>query len=411
MNDLKHAFRQLVRRPGLSLVAIATLAIGIGATTAMFSLFDRVLVQPLPVPEPERLVNLSAPGPIRPGGVRSGEAVRDHRATFSYPMFRDLEARQTVLTGLAAHRDFEANLSDGTRTERRRGMLVSGSYFSVLGVEPAVGRLLAPRDEPAVGESAVAVLSYDYWQSRFGGDANVIGRTLTVNGHELSIIGVAPKAFTGTMPGWRPDVFVPITLRWLMQPTAPRDAEVRNSYWQFLLGRLRPGIDIELASAALDGLYRGLVAELEAPLLTRFDDDMRAQFVDQPLVLEPGARGQSYLPGVAADPLKLLLGLTALVLLIVCVNVANLLLARGVSRAGEMAVRVSMGASRVRLIRQLVLESGVLAAVGGLVSLPVAAVTLRWVTGMLPDGLAAGLAVQLDGRALLFAAGISLGAV
>lgn len=411
MNDLKHAFRQLVRRPGLSLVAIATLAIGIGATTAMFSLFDRVLVQPLPVPEPERLVNLSAPGPIRPGGVRSGEAVRDHRATFSYPMFRDLEARQTVLTGLAAHRDFEANLSDGTRTERRRGMLVSGSYFSVLGVEPAVGRLLAPRDEPAVGESAVAVLSYDYWQSRFGGDANVIGRTLTVNGHELSIIGVAPKAFTGTMPGWRPDVFVPITLRWLMQPTAPRDAEVRNSYWLFLLGRLRPGIDIEQASAALDGLYRGLVAELEAPLLTRFDDDMRAQFVDQPLVLEPGARGQSYLPGVAADPLKLLLGLTALVLLIVCVNVANLLLARGVSRAGEMAVRVSMGASRVRLIRQLVLESGVLAAVGGLVSLPVAAVTLRWVTGMLPDGLAAGLAVQLDGRALLFAAGISLGAV
>jgi predicted permease len=387
---------------------ILMLAIGIGATTAMFSLFHQVLVQPLPVTEPERLVNFSAPGPIRPGGVRSGDAVGDWRATFSYPMFRDLEARQTVLTGLAAHRDFEANLTYGTQTQASRGLLVSGSYFGVLNLKPALGRLIGPRDEPAVGESAAAVLSYDYWQRQFGGDPSVIDRTLIVNGRELTVIGVAPDGFDGTMLGWRPDVFVPLTLRWLMQPAAPRDADVRGSYWLFLFGRLSPDVTIEQASSSLNGLYRGINAELEAPLLTAMSDEQKAQFIDQPLVLEPGARGQSYIPRAAVEPLTLLLGLTALVLLIVCVNVANLLLARGASRAGEMAIRASVGASRGRLMAQLVTESAVLAALGGFASLPVAAVTLALVTSLLPDPLAAGLAVELDASAMLFAAGASL---
>ena len=411
VDQLKHALRQLSLRPGLSFMVIAMLALGIGATTAMYSMFHQVLLQPLPVPEPEQLVNFSAPGPIRPGGIRSGDAVGDWRATFGYPMFRDLEARQSVLTGLAGHRDFEANLTYGARTQASRGLLVSGSYFGVLNLEPALGRLIGPQDEPAVGESAVAALSYDYWQSQFGGDPSVIDRTLTVNGRELTVIGVAPDGFTGTMLGWRPDVFVPLTLRWLMQPTAPRDAEVRNSYWLFLFGRLKSGVTIEQASAALNGLYRGINAEIEVPLLTLMPDEQKAQFIDQPLVLEPGARGQSYIPSAAADPLTLLLGVTALVLLIVCVNVANLLLARGASRAGEMAIRASVGASRGRLMAQLVTESAVLAALGGLASLPVAAVTLTLITSMLPDQLAAGLAVDLNAAAILFAAGVSLATV
>jgi putative ABC transport system permease protein len=411
MTHLKHALRQLVLRPGLSAMVIVMLALGLGATTAMFSLFHQVLMQPVPVPEPERLVNLSAPGPIRPGGVRSGDAVRDFRATFSYPMFHDLEARQSVLTGLAGHRDFEANLTYGDRTEVRHGLLVSGSYFGVLNLEPALGRLIGPRDEPAVGESAVAVLGYDYWQRQFGGDPSVIDRTLTVNGRELTVIGVAPDGFMGTMLGWRPDVFVPLTLRWVMQPTAPRDAEVRNSYWLFLFGRLGPGVTIEQASAALNGLYRGINAELEVPLLTAMPDEQKTQFINQPLVLESGARGQSYVPGVASDPLTLLLGVTALVLLIVCVNIANLLLARGASRAGEMAIRASVGASRGRLMIQLVAESAVLAVAGGLASVPVAAVTLTLVTSMLPEQIATGLAIELDVTAMVFAAGASLATV
>src|SRR5260221_6108737 len=197
MNQLRYALRQLRLRPGLSLTVIAMLALGIGATTAMFSLLQRVLLQPLPVSVPEQLVNLGARGANWGHRSMCGQPGKCE-STFSYPVFCDLEAQQTVFTGIAAHKTFAANLAYDHRASTGNGALVSGSYFDVLGLKPALGRLIGRQDEPKVGEGAVVVLGYDYWRSYFGSDPNVIDRTLTVNGQVLTIIGVAPEKVAGT---------------------------------------------------------------------------------------------------------------------------------------------------------------------------------------------------------------------
>jgi predicted permease len=407
MNQLKHALGQLRLRPGLSAVVILMLALGIGATTAMFSLYHQVLLRQLPVPEPNRLVNLAARGP-KPGGGFADLAFGDFGASFSYPMFRDLEREQTGFTGIAAEADFIANLSAGNRPVAGRGRLVSGGYFRVLSLRPAIGRLIGPEDEPRLGESAVAVLSNDYWQSQFGGDPKVIGETLMVNGHALEIIGVAPAGFTGTNLGTRPQIFVPATLQASMQRVSTANAEDRQSYWLYLFARLAPGVTLERATSQLNGIYSGILNDVEAPMLSgqQLPQGTLEQFRARKIEFSPGARGRSNLPATAARPLTLLLGVTVLVLLIVCVNIANLLLARGAARTGEMAIRASLGASRGRLVRQLLAESFVLIAIGGLASLAVAALVARLITTLLPGGL--GLERGLSATAMLFAAGASL---
>ena len=407
MNHLKHALRQLRLRPGLSVVVILMLALGIGATTAMFSLYHKVLLRQLPVPEAERLVNLAAPGP-KPGGGFADLAFGDFAASFSYPMFRDLERSQTGFTGIAAEADFIANLSAGNRPVSGRGRLVSGSYFRVLSLQPAIGRLIGSEDEPRMGESAVAVLSHDYWQSEFGGDPKVVGQTLMVNGHALEIVGVAPAGFTGTNLGTRPQIFVPLTIQPLMQRVSSANAENRQNYWLYLFGRLAPGITLERATAQLNGIYSGILNEVEAPMLSglQLPQGTLEQFRERKIEFSSGARGRSRLPATAARPLTLLLGVTVLVLLIVCVNIANLLLARGAARAGEMAIRASLGASRGWLLRQLLAESFVLIAIGGVASLAVAAFVVRLIAALLPGGL--GLEPGLSSTAMVFAAGASL---
>src|SRR5471030_626208 len=195
MMNLKFALRMLFKTPFVTTVAIISLAFGIGANAAIFSLFDQVLLRPLPVQQPGQLVNLSAPGP-NPGPKTCGQA-GDCHDVFSYQMFRDLERDQSVFTGIAAHRDFGANLSYKGRTLSSRGMLVSGSYFPLLGLTPALGRLLGPGDDPSVGESHVAILSYDFWHTNFADDPNVLNTLLTVNGQTLTIVGVAPRGFNG----------------------------------------------------------------------------------------------------------------------------------------------------------------------------------------------------------------------
>jgi predicted permease len=408
MNELKHAFRQLILRPGLSATVIVMLALGIGATTAIFSLFYQVLMQPLPVADPGQLVKLTVPGkPV--GGGRTGIAVADWDAAFSYPMFRDLEARQQPFTGLAAHYDFFANIGSGERATFERGVLVSGRYFEVLGVRPAVGRFIGPQDEPNVGESAVAVLSYDYWQRQFGGDPGIVNQTVPVNGHALTIVGVAPEGFQGAMLGWNPQVYVPLTLRWLMQPEEERGDENRFSYWVYILARLKPGVSLEQASAAMNVLFAGITREIEQPLLPNdITADQRARFGDRKMVLAPGERGHSNAASQSATSLTLLLGITALLLLIVCVNIANLLLARGSARAGELAIRTSVGASRGRLVAQLIGEAALLGFLGALASAPVAVATLRLVTS---NALTNSIPVSLSLPALGFAAAATLATV
>lgn len=410
---LKLAVRQLAVRPGLSFVVIVLLALGIGATTAMFSLYYQILDRPLPVPEPERLVNLAAPGPGKIGGTYRDLGIGNGEAQFSYPMFRDLEARQTGFTGLAGHSDFVANLSYHEQPSYSRGgALVSGQYFQVLNLQPALGRLIVPEDEPQVGESAVVVLSYDYWQRRFAGDPTVLGELLTVNGQQLEIIGVAPEGFTGTTLGVSMDVFVPLSLRWLMVPTLGQYNPNRFNYWVYIFGRLAAGVTLEQADSQLNSLYSGILNDVEAPMLVAGQAPPGAieQFRQRRITFSPGRLGWGPLRERAAGPLGLLLGVTALVLLIVCVNIANLLLARGASRTGEIAIRASLGASRGMLVRHLLAESFVLIAIGGALSLLVAALIVKLIAGFLPSNVTIGLAA-LSPTAMLFAAGVSLATV
>ena len=398
---LRHALRQLGRRAGLSALMIVMLALALGATTAMYSIYYEALVRPLPVVEPERLVNLGAPGP-KLGSTSCGWA-GDCQHVFSYPMFRDLEARQTGFAGIAGHSEFEASLAFRGTAIPAGGMLVSGGYFGVLGVQPALGRLLTPADEPRVGEAAVVVLSYGYWRDELGADPDVLGQTLAVNGQPLTIVGVAPAGFFGTVWGRRPRVFVPLSMRWLMEPTLPRNDETRTAYWIYAFARLRPGETLTTANASINTLYSGILNEVEAPLNAGLPPIALEQFRRRTITLEPGALGQSDLRAVPTQ-LTLLLGATALVLLIACANIANLLLARGVARASEMALRASLGASRGRLIAQLLLESLAVAAAGALASVPVALLTLRGVLALSPDWVVDNVTIGVGRASLLFAA-------
>jgi predicted permease len=413
MSHIKHAFRQLILRPGLSVTVIVMLALGIGATTAMFSFYHQILVRPLPIPEPERLVNLAAPGPGKVGGTYGDLGIGDREAQFSYPMFRDLEAQHPGFSGIAAHTDFVANLSYREQPSYSRGgAMVSGDYFGVLGLRPALGRLIVPEDEPQVGESHVVVLSYDYWQRRFAGDPNVLGELLTVNGQELEIIGVAPEGFTGTILSLRMDVFVPLSLRWLMAPTIGPYNPNRFGYWAYLFARLEPGVTLEQAAAQLNLVYSGILNEVEAPQLNpaQLPPGAAEQFRARKIAFSPGGLGWGPLRARAERPLELLLGVTGLVLLIACVNIANLLLARGASRTGEIAIRAAIGAGRGVLVRQLLAESFVLIAIGGLASVLVTAVIIALVSSMLPTNVVLGLSA-LSPPAMLFTAGASLATV
>ena len=393
MNHLKQAWRQLILRPGFSATVIVMLALGLGVTTAISSLFYQVLVQPLPVPEPHRLVNL--------GNTQEGPAAV--QTSFSYPMFRDLESQQTMFTGVAAYNGLDASLSYEGGAFNASAVVVSGSYFQVLNLQATVGRLIGPQDESRVDESPVVVLSHALWQSRFGGDPNVVGRTITVNAEPLTVIGVAPEAFAGTELGVRAQIFAPLTMYWRLQPNFPREAVGNRGFgWVRLFARLRPDVSVEQASAGINTLYSVILRDIEAPLRAMPADDL-PRFLQGQVTLLPGARGQGTIEG-AAQSLALLLGVTLLVLLIVCVNVANLLLVRGASRTGEMAVRESMGASRSRLIAQLLAETAAPVAVGGVLSVVIAALALRAVAQLLPARLADALTADIGPLAASFAA-------
>ncbi len=406
MLNVRLAFRTLLRTPFVTLVAILSLALGIGANAAIFSLFNQVLIRALPVPEPSTLVNLGAPGPKT--GSQSCNNAGGCDEVFSYPMFRDLEKEQTVFTGIAAHRTFDANLAYRGRTAKGDGVLVSGRYFGVLGVRPALGRLLAPGDDAAVGQSNVVVLSHDYWRTRFDQSPAVLNETLGVNGQPMTIVGVAPAGFTGTTLGTQPKVFVPITMRGFMQPGF-RGFDNRSSYWVYLFARLKADVSIDRARAALNQQYKAIINTVEAPLQKGMSEATLAQFRDKDVTVEPGPQGQSSVMDEAFVPLVVLFGVTGIVLLSACANIANLLLARATGRAGEMAVRLSMGASRRHLITQLLGESVLLATLGGAAGILVARWTLAVIGSILPADAAAMMAFRLDGTVLLFLAVATLG--
>jgi predicted permease len=399
------AFRTLWRTPFVTAVAVLSLALGIGGNAAIFSLFNQILFRPLPVSQPDRLINLSVPGP-NPGSQSCNQA-GDCEEVFSYAMFRDLEEHQTVLTGLAAHRAFGASYSIHGESLTGEGMLVSGSYFPTLGLTPALGRLLVPGDDQAVGGSFLAVLSYGFWHSRFGSDPAVIGQTIIVNGKTLTVIGVAPRGFEGTTLGVRPLVFVPITMRGELEGFS--GFENRRSYWIYLFGLLKPGVTQAQAASALNGIYRPILADVEAPLQSGMSDPTMERFLAKEILLADGFRGQSSIHAEASTPLLMLLGVTGVVLLIACANIANLLLARGASRATEMGMRLALGSGRMRVITQLLTEAVVLALIGGAASLAVAYATLKYLGSLMPPEASSTLVFHLQPSVVGFTALVAVG--
>ncbi len=406
MGRLKYAFRTLAKTPFVTTIAVLSLALGIGANAAIYSLFDQMLLRPLPVQAPGRLVNLGAPGP-KPGSQSCNQAGNCDEV-FSYAMFRDLQKAGGPFSGVAAHRLFGANLAGTEQTISAEGMLVSGSYFPVLGLQPALGRLLDPEDDKVVGQNFVAVLSYAYWQNHWGGSPDVLNRTVTINGHPMTIVGVAPRGFEGTTLGSKADVFVPLSMAGLMRPGF-NGFDNRTNYWAYVFARLKPGMSIDRARSEINTIYHGIITDVEAPLQEGMSDQTMTRFRAKKLTVEPGKLGQSSVHREARTPLILLFSITALVLLIACANIANLLLARGAARAQEMAIRASIGAGRGRLLGQLLLESLILAVLGGAASLLIARWTLALIISMLPPAPAATFSVAISPAVMGFAAALAIG--
>jgi predicted permease len=403
--NLKLAFRRLVKTPLVSAVAILSLALGIGANAAIYSIFDQALLRALPVDRAAELVNLSAPGP-KPGSNSCGQA-GDCDYVFSHPMFRDLERLQTVFTGIAGHVSFGANLSFEGQTTSSEGMLVTGSYFPVLGLRPAMGRLLEPNDDRNAGGHFVAVLSHAYWTTKLGSNPNVLNSTIVVNGQGLTIVGVAPRAFVSTTLGAAPAIFVPVTMRELMTP-GWKGLENRRSYWLYAFARLKPGVSIEQARAMMNGIYKPIINDVEAPLQKGLSDQTMARFRAKELSVEPGQRGQSQVHQEARTPVIILFSITGIVLLIACANIANLLLARAAGRTMEMAVRLSIGASRRQLLTQLLTESLLLAVCGGIAGLLVAKLTLASIAALLPPEAVTTMQFDIQPVVVVFAGVLSI---
>lgn len=402
VQDIKYGVRMLAKNPGFALIAVLTLALGIGANTAIFSLTDQVLLRLLPVERPEELVVLRSPGPVG-GRVRSDG---DSSASFSYPMYKNLRDQDPAFSGLLARFAVQVSVSGQGQTELANGELVTGNYFEVLGVRPALGRIFSASDETAPGANTVAVLSYGYWSRHYGGDPGILNKILNVNGTPLTIVGVARAGFAGVQVGQVPDLFIPVTMKAQMTPNWDGLADP-NDHWIAILGRLKPGFTRAKAQAAIAPTYRAL---LEAEAAQRkMSADGKLKFVSKPLVVDQGEHGRPILQADAQQPLITLMAMVGLVLLIACANLASLLVARGEARQREIALRLTLGASRWRLLRQLLTESLLLGIAGGVAGLLLGSWVLRVLVGSIPESIGAvGLVAEFDGRVLAFALGLSL---
>jgi predicted permease len=389
--DLRFGARMLLAHPGFASVAVLTLALGIGANTAMFGLLDKVLIRTLPVEQPERLVAF-----VRNSG---GEP-----EVFSYPKYTTMRAHES-LSGLAAYlqRPFSIAI-EGRTSDRVVGQVVSGNYFDVLGVRPALGRFFGPEDDRTPGAHPVAVIGHGLWRRAFAASPAAVGRAISINGFRYTVIGVAPSGFAGTSRGSVSDVYVPTMMQ--AQATDPQRARSMldnpNAMWLRFIGRLADGVNREQAQAALS------IAAAE-PGSAGPDSTGRPKY-STAIMLMDGSRGHTDRVRDLSLPLALMMGVVGFVLVAACANLANLLLARASARHREMSVRLAVGASRARIVRQLLTESGILAALGAVAGLMVA----TWVTRALlafeqpSNYVPRSLDGALDGRMLAFTAGVAV---
>jgi predicted permease len=420
--DVHYGLRQLCRSPGFTAVALLSLALGIGANTAIFSLIDAVLFKLLPVQHPQQLALLTWTSKGFPDGVinsMSGnwdqdKSGRSTGTSFSYPSYEQIRDRNDVFSSVTALAANESDLNVGYKGQAGRadGQLVSGTFFSALGVQPVLGRALTP-DDDRIGASPAAVISYGYWQRRFGHDPGVVGQTITVNGTPFGIVGVSPPEFYGLQPGRAVEVWLPLHSQPQVEPgwspggppqgTPPVGSKfaARDDWWVLIVGRVKPGVSEEQAKAASDVIF-------QQSLAAYVKRSAKAETVPQ-LELRPGSKGLEYLRNQFSKPLFILMAIVGMVLLIACANVANLLLARGTLRQREIAVRLAVGAGQGRIVRQLLTESVLLAVLGGALGLMLA----FWSTHLLVAFMSSGreplsLNVTPDPVVLGFTAAVAL---
>ncbi len=408
IHDLRYALRSLYRAPLFTFVVIATLGLVIGANATIFALLDRVVLRPLPVPQPEQLVIISAP-PLPTSGqsiIVGGRTRRGAIYGLSYPLYQTLRDDVPSFNGVVARRGTRGAVLAGSPPVQVSPDLVSGNYLRVLGVRAAIGRILEPNDDVMPRGRRVAVLAHAFWQRQFAGDAAVLGRTIRVNEIPLTIVGVLDATFTGTTPGMRPDLFVPLSLADELAPIGPLRLESPGNNLLDVMARLRPGVPMEEARAKADLVYLRLVEQLGGGKAAEPAEAAHVRLLPGGSV----SSRESMATWEIARPLTLVMAMVALLLLIAAANVTNVLLARGAARARELAVRVALGASRWSLLRERLAESLVLMLAAGGVGIAVAAWLADLVPLLLPSARGPqALTAAPDGRVLLFTAAVSLG--
>jgi predicted permease len=378
LKDLRYAIRGFQKSPGFTAIVLISLTLGIGANTAIFTLIDAVMLRGLPVQSPGELVTVGDAS--RPTAIAFGGPMAN---ILSYPLYRRLQHENQVFTGLLASGKtgrLEVGLPSGG-TEQAQGRLVSGNYFDVLGVSPIAGRVFSAQKDQIAGASPVVVISYSYWADRFGRSFDVLGKVVRINGSPFTVIGIAPPDFSGEVVGSPTDIWIPLSMQAQVNPGDPR-VDRRDANWLLCIGRLKPGVSVGSARAEITTLVHNALVDYEgagsSPDRLR---EIRSEKVD----VEPGSKGFSWIRTHDAPLLFTLMALVGLVLLIACTNVANLLLARGTSRQKEISMRLALGADRLRIIRQMLTESALLAGAAA-----IAGILLAWWGSRLLSQLVSG---------------------